>query len=317
MLIAYDELKSLVKKIFIKKGLTDIEADSISHSLVDGEAKGKHHHGLVLIDFYLKQIDDKKNDPQIEYDMKSFCIVDGGDVLGPVAADYACDLAVKRANDYGVSFVGVHNKSPFAMAGTHAEKIAASNCVGIVMCNSKARVAPIGSYEPVFGPNPIAFGFPKGKKESPLVFDFATSGITMGEIRRLLTVGGKVPAGLAYDVSGNPTSDPEKALKGCVTPFGGYKGYALMTAIEILAGPLVRAKAGKSVPGTRGFLVGAFSLNGREDEKNIFENIELLLNEIKEAKKIDGVNDIRIPGERSAELSAQSKKQGIEISPLS
>ena len=211
----------------------------------------------------------------------------------------------------GVCFAGIHNESPFAMAYSHATQIAREGCVGITMCNSRARVAPINSYEPVFGPNPIAISFPITDGE-PLTIDFATSAISMAEIRETKNKGELLPKGIAVDKNGNPTCSPEDALEGAVLPFGGHKGYALAMAIELLAGPLVGAKAGKTVPGTRGFLIGAWSFQDDSERNDFEQKVGQFIDEISNSKSLSGKKP-RVPGMNSILMKASALKSGIEI----
>ena len=41
------------------------------------------------------------------------------------------------------------------------------------------------------------------------------------------------------DAAGRPTTDPEAALSGAMMPFGGHKGSAIGTMIELLAGVMI------------------------------------------------------------------------------
>jgi delta1-piperideine-2-carboxylate reductase len=48
-----------------------------------------------------------------------------------------------------------------------------------------------------------------------------------------------LPQGWAIDADGRPTTDPETALAGAMLPFGGHKGSAIATMIELLAGIMI------------------------------------------------------------------------------
>jgi len=49
-----------------------------------------------------------------------------------------------------------------------------------------------------------------------------------------------LPEGWGVDAAGQPSSDAEEVLdRGAMTVFGGHKGSALSTMIELLAGPLI------------------------------------------------------------------------------
>lgn len=73
--------------------------------------------------------------------------------------------------------MGVNNT--FSSNGAQAyyvEKMAREDLIGIVCSRSPAATTGFGSIEPLFGTNPIGFGFPT--QGEPLVFDMATSAIT-------------------------------------------------------------------------------------------------------------------------------------------
>jgi LDH2 family malate/lactate/ureidoglycolate dehydrogenase len=71
------------------------------------------------------------------------------------------------------------------------------------------------------------------------VFDFATSAVARGEIELHRRAGKPIPEGWAIDSDGRPTTDAAAALAGAMLTFGGHKGSALSTMIELLAGPLI------------------------------------------------------------------------------
>ena len=52
------------------------------------------------------------------------------------------------------------------------------------------------------------------------------------------TKGESIPSGLARDLDGNDTTDPQVGLKGSIIPIAEHKGYGLTMFIEILAGLL-------------------------------------------------------------------------------
>jgi delta1-piperideine-2-carboxylate reductase len=90
----------------------------------------------------------------------------------------------------------------------------------------------------LLGTNPVAFGWPR-EGQLPYVFDFATSVAARGEIELFRRDGKPLPQGWAIDADGQPTTDPEKGLTGAMLPFGGHKGSAIATMIELLAGIMI------------------------------------------------------------------------------
>ena len=61
----------------------------------------------------------------------------------------------------------------------------------------------------------------------------STSASARGKLLEAKRKGETIPENVALDVDGNPTIDPEAALKGSILPFGAHKGYALSFMIEI------------------------------------------------------------------------------------
>ena len=51
--------------------------------------------------------------------------------------------------------------------------------------------------------------------------------------------GHTLPPGVGITADGTPTMDPSEVLKGCILPFGGYKGASIALMIELLVGPLI------------------------------------------------------------------------------
>jgi LDH2 family malate/lactate/ureidoglycolate dehydrogenase len=107
-------------------------------------------------------------------------------------------------------------------------------------CNpTQAYVAPAGGRRPLFGTNPLAFGWPRPDGH-PFVFDFATSAVARGEIELHRRAGKALPEGWGVDAEGVPSNDARTVLEeGAMLTFGGHKGSALSAMIELLAGPLI------------------------------------------------------------------------------
>ncbi|WP_298948580.1 Ldh family oxidoreductase, partial [uncultured Paracoccus sp.] len=97
---------------------------------------------------------------------------------------------------------------------------------------------PSGGISALLGTNPFAFGWPRPGGD-PYVFDFATSIAARGEVELHRISGKPLPEGWAVDHEGNPTTDPTAALQGALLPFGGHKGSAISTMIELLAGVMI------------------------------------------------------------------------------
>ena len=170
--------------------------------------------------------------------------------------------------------------------------------IGFVCSGSMELMAMHGSYEAFFGTNPLAIGIPAAGK--PIVFDMATAAIAWYGIHLAQAQGKSIPEGVAYDSGGVITTDPAAALAGAIKAFGGYKGAALALIIETLTRPLVgaiRDDAGKKRDwGNLVFAIDPELL--AEDLASFRAGVSDLLARVKALKRLPGVDEILIPGER-------------------
>src|SRR5690606_34483586 len=74
---------------------------------------------------------------------------------------------------------------------------------------------------------------------NPYVFDFPTSVAARGEVELYRRAGKPVPEGWRVDAEGHHTTGPAEALAGAMLPFGGHKGSAISTMIELLAAAMI------------------------------------------------------------------------------
>src|SRR6185436_17004182 len=112
--------------------------------------------------------------------------------------------------------------------------------ISFVNVISRARVAPYGGGDARFGTNPVCIAIPL-PGEPPFVLDMATSAVAQGKMRVAHNRRETVKPGLLIDDRGEPSEDPRYAVVpplGAILPFGGYKGYGMALACELLGGAL-------------------------------------------------------------------------------
>jgi uncharacterized oxidoreductase len=141
--------------------------------------------------------------------------------------------------------MGLKNAHHIGRVGHWAEQAVAAGMVSVHFVNAMSRpvVAPHGGRQARFVTNPFTVGIPVLGRE-PMLLDFATSAIAMGNVRVAFNSGKPVPANCLIDASGAPTDDPRALFPapgepdGALLPFAGHKGYALAMVCEILGAAL-------------------------------------------------------------------------------
>lgn len=309
--ISQQEFQTLCLKALIKHGLDQTDAKTITDHLLLNEMSGKSSHGLVRVKWITDGIKNKgtpTGNPQNTIDLPSLDIIDGQNHIGIIAAQYATETALKKAQKNGIAFIGARNyHTTTGTMHVYNKQIAEAGLVGIIGCNSMAMVAHPQGFDPVIGTNPISIAIPG--KETNFIHDVTTSEMSYGALMVLKKKGELPPDNVLIDADGNPSQDPKDAFKGALLPLKGFKGFGLGLAVELLAGPIIGAKGGReAVDGSDGLFIIAIDPSKLGAD---LEEIEAVLQEIKSSRKAGTTKELLIPGERSAKTYAQNKKAGM------
>lgn len=324
MRISFEEEKELITKILLSLGVPEDRARITAEVLAEGDLRGFSSHGILRLPYIVRALQRgtilSSSEVKIVRETPATALVDGGHTLGHYVAYCAMRIAIEKAKNMGVSAVGVNNSNHFGIAGYYAEMAMREGMIGIVATTTDALVHPWGGAEPVLGTNALAIGIPS---DPPVLLDMATSVAARGKIVQAAKEGKPIPLGWAVDEEGNPTADPVKALKGALSPFGGVKGYGLGLVLEILAGPLVGAAAGKDVVGTlepvsgfctKGDLMIVLNPSAFVDFHDFQIQTRRFIEQVKSCRKAPGVQRIMIPGEPEYEERKKRLIEGITIS---
>lgn len=315
------ELTGLVEDILTRAGTTDLVARSLARTFVAGERDGCTSHGIYRIVGCLRTIKSGKVDaeavPVLNDDGSGIIRVDAAGGFSGPAFDLGVGPLAERAQQLGLAALVLNRCTHFSALWPEIEVLTDKGLAAIAMCPSYATVAPTGGTSPLLGTNPMAFGWPR-PGQHPYVFDFATSMVARGEVELHRLDGREIPEGWAIDAQGRPTTDPVAALEGAMLPFGGHKGSAISTMIELLAGAMIGDLTSPealehlgttTLAPQHGELILAFSPErfsaGRPG--NPFERAETLL----EAIVGQGA---RLPSQRRFTARAETDRNGIALS---
>ena len=225
-------------------------------------------------------------------------LFDGGNQSGMLGMYYAARAVIERAHAHGFALVGVNNLWMSGRSAYYVEMVARAGLIGIHTVAAPPMVAPLGGAKAALGTNPIAFGFPMDG--DPLVIDLGTSAFMGTDLQFRQRLGLPLPEGVAIDEHGRPTTDAGAARRGALLPFGGHKGYALALAMHALG---VSAE----------YLFIAFKPDLFTPLEDYRRALSAEIAAIKATPRQDGVDEIRIPGERAYRERARLAREGLEI----
>jgi len=315
MEIPLEDLKREVMKCLLLYGYEPAERDLMCDVMLYAQMRDNNQGIVKLVGKGMPKAPDA-GEIRTERSSRISALLDGQRNPGMVVLARAADMAVNMAADVGIAIVGTRGTSTSSGAlGYYARRIALHGHLGLLFAGSPPAVCPYGSHEALFGTNPIAVGIPGG--DEPLVIDLATAAITFYGLVEARNAGRPIPEGVAYGPSGEATTDASAAMEGATLPFdNGPKGSALSLLVEILTGPLVGASfAGiGDVWGNWGHLVIALDPTLFVDRGTFDDRIRQLRARIQSAKKLPGVSEVLLPGQRETELAAARTNAGaIEI----
>lgn len=240
--LGLDEVFALAKSVLVAAGLPERQAEPVARVITEGQRDECHSHGLFRLPGCVQTINHPRFNraavPVVENTTPAVTKVDAQFGYSLPALEAAMPLFVEKAKTVGISVLAINNCFHFSALWPEIEMLTAKGLVAIAMTPSHSWVAPAGGSKGALGTNPIAFGWPRAGQD-PYVFDFATSAIARGDISLHKMAGKPLQPGWAIDADGNPTTDAAAALDGAMLTFGGHKGSALSTMIELLAGPLI------------------------------------------------------------------------------
>jgi LDH2 family malate/lactate/ureidoglycolate dehydrogenase len=316
MRVKLADLKKLTKEAILKYGYSETEAESILDVLLYAQLRGNNQGIVKLIGGGIPKASDVGK-IEIEKDTKLSALVNGHKNHAMVVVNRAVDLAITKAKEHGIGLIGVnHINTSSGAIGYYAKRIAKENLIGFIFAGSLETVAAEGSYEPIFGTNPLAIGVPS--QNDPLVLDMATAAMAYYGVIEANTAGRKLPEGIAYDKEGNLTTDPAKALDGALRTFDrGHKGFGLSMMVQILTGPLVGGSftgIGDVANNWSGHLVLAVDPELLGGLQAVQTGVSQMIEKVKATKKLPNVKEILVPSERGDKMTKQVLCSGeIEV----
>ncbi len=299
-------VQSLMFKVCHQTNVPRASHKAVVAHFLDGQLLGKVTHGVGKFCFESQFFSQRGGDPWIEHDGKALAVINGNREIGPVSAAFAVDVAMKRAEDYGIGMVGLHNTQRYGILSTWSETIAEHGLVGLVMNTSTADSTVAGSRSPVLGVNPLSLAVPT--LSSPLIIDLAMTVAPMGAFWDAKEGDADLPQGAFLDADGQPARDADNVAAALI--FGGYKGLALSMVVQLLTGSHFGFSMGPAVQSAweTGYAFMAISPAAAGGAERFRAANSHLLTDVGRACAEAG---LRVPGEEAKGRRAQALDSGL------
>jgi LDH2 family malate/lactate/ureidoglycolate dehydrogenase len=321
-------LGEFVTLVFMTQGLPREEAALVSDHLVEADLRGVYSHGVIRVLPYMARLKAGGMNPRpnirVVRETAGTAVVDGDNGAGQVVGVRAMEIAIQKAGEVGISYVGARMSNHFGTCAYYAMMALPHDMIGFASTVGGTNImAPTGGITPLVGNNPIGYAMPAGK-EYPVVLDMALSVVAKGKIVHAMKAGTPIPESWGLNKNGEPTTDAREAFEGLVQPVGGYKGYSLAFVQGILGGLLTRAAfvhevtdfyANLSEPQNGGHYFQAVDIKAFMDPAEFKSRMDEAIQEIHASELAKGAERIYVPGELEWIAREKRLREGVPIAP--
>jgi len=326
-LVEIAKLVEFISRALLAAGVPPEDAAKVAALMAEADARGGDAHGVFRLPQYLKQIQSGAVNPrpniQIVTSKAGTALIDGDNALGHLVMTRAAELAIKKARECGVGWVGTRRSNHAGPAQLYPRMAAAQDMIGMYFCVGNANLLPPwGGTEVLLSTNPIAIAVP-GLRHPTITLDMATTNTAFGKIRLKAQSGEPMPEGWMIDREGKPLTDAKRASEGFLVPIGGPKGYGLALMIGLLAGMLNSAAFGRDVvdytvdsktPSNTGQTIVAVDIAAFADVQSFKQQVDEVWDVMKSSPTLPGVDEVRLPGERSEKIYLERMAHGVPLS---
>lgn len=302
------------------------DAKIIGELMIRADLQGSEGHGIFRLPQYIRRIKggavNVKPKIKVAREAAGMALIDGDNGMGHLVMRFATEKVIEKAKTAGVAWVGIKWSNHAGPASLYASMPVAHDMVGLYLAVGNANhLPPWGGIDMLLSTNPIAVALPAGKEQS-IVLDMATTVAAYGKVKTKAQRGEMMPEGWMMDREGKSLTDPKRSSEGFLLPIGGYKGYGLALIFGMLAGTLNGAAMGKDVvdfnaddttPTNTGHVIVAINIEAFQPVAEFKQAADVLVRDIRNSRKLPGVERIHIPGEGSHAARADRLKNGVPM----
>jgi L-2-hydroxycarboxylate dehydrogenase (NAD+) len=337
--VDFDTMERFMVDVFTAAGVPEADAEICADVLIASDKRGIDSHGIgrlkpIYIDRIQQGIISPVTNVKVVKEGPTTAVLDGQNGMGQVISKKAMEMAIEKAEAYGMGMVAVRNSNHYGIAGYYALMAVEKGMIGITGTNARPSIAPTFGVENMLGTNPLTFGMPTDE-EFPFVLDCATSVSQRGKIEVYEREGRELPEGWVIGADGSSRTDTSQVLKDLVTggaaltplggigeELGGYKGYGYATVVEILSaalqgGAFLKALTGldngKKVPYRLGHFFIAINIEAFTELDAFKKTTGDILRELRASKRMPGAEHIYTAGEKEYLAWQYRKDKGVPL----
>ena len=320
--ISFDELKAEFKRVLIKKGCPEADADLSAQLMTETSCDGVYSHGVNRFPRVIEYIDkgyiNLQAKPTKEEGMGALERWNGNLGLGNVNAKLAMDRAVQLAKEFGIGCVALGNTNHWLRGGSYGWQAADAGCIGICWTNTQPNMPAWGAKDRRIGNNPLVMAVPRA--EGHVVVDIAMAQFSYGRMESTAMKGEMLPVPGGYDAEGKLSCDA-KAISETwrVLPIGYWKGSSLSIVMDLIAAVLSGGRSslnvGKLGSDEYGLSQMFIAMDATRMAGEAFLNsaVSEVLDNLHDSERAEADRPVLYPGENSLAIRQNNLKNGIPV----
>ena len=119
--IRMNALKDFSRSALLAAGMSEPDAETVAKVLLTIDTFGVRSHGLNNLYAYVQKMRTGRLDPAavpaVLAEGPAWALLDGNSAIGMVSSCKGMDLAIEKARQTGIGYVGVRNSCHFGAAG--------------------------------------------------------------------------------------------------------------------------------------------------------------------------------------------------------
>lgn len=327
VVIPANELRDVVRSTFKAAGADPSTSDRVTEGLVSSNLAGVETHGVWRVPEYVQAIHSgdvvPTAKPEILSQTPTTALVSGNWNFGHVAAKYATELAIEKAQKQNIAITAIVKTYHIGRIGEYVEMAAARGLIGQCWAGGFSEespaAVPYGGRRRALHTNPFSMSFPVGNG-SPMMFDFATAAVSGIKVLYAREQNKPLPPNCIVDKDGNPTTNAADYYEGGgLLPFGMHKGYGLMMAAEFLGMVLTGSdnysdpQRGNAIYRHSGAAFIVFKPDVFRPLADYTAQAEKVCTRIRQVPPAPGFKEVLVPGDPEARTRAARLRDGIPL----
>jgi LDH2 family malate/lactate/ureidoglycolate dehydrogenase len=334
----FQSVAGFMKDAFVALGVPPHEAEVCADVLIVADKRGIDSHGVgrfkpIYVDRILEGVQKPVSELEIVREGPTTAVIDGHDGMGHYISKVANQMAIDKAERYGLGMTVVRNSTHYGAACYWPLMAIEHGMIGLTGTNARPSIAPTFGVENMLGTNPMTWGMPSDE-DFPFMIDCATSVTQRGKLEVYQRLGKELPRGWVIGHDGTYRTDTDQVLvdlvKGtaALTPLGGlgeerggYKGYGYAMVVEILSAALQQGaflkgllgvdEHGKKIPYHLGHFFMAIKVEAFCDLAAFKHCVGEISRQLRASDKAPGFERIYTPGEKEHLAWLERKDQGV------